>query len=223
MRLNIFCIPSDQLKGLRKQLAKKGLASTHELDQDGWTGDFLFSATPDPGPIPWVKTFSAYIGGDEFFNRSYFAVVLLEKGERCYAITFGKAHFFVRPYCDYDFGIELAKRVANQDDIVQTAERRYQGKQKKDIRTFVGNSRLSIPPGNSVDFLQGRVIGPKEKAFGKTGKFGTSCLLTPDLHQRRSDPSCLRLTGNSKAPLASSSLAHSCFPTRPRSLATTRN
>lgn len=181
MRLNIFRIPSDQVSGLRKQLAEKGLTSTQELDQDGWTGDFLFSASPAPGAIPWVKTFSKYIGGDQYFNRSYFAVILVENGEACYAIAFGKAHFFVRPHCDYDFGIELAKRIANEEDIAQTAARRYQGKQKKDIRSFAGQARLSVPPGNSVDFLQGKVIAGKTDTFGRSGKFGTSSLLTPDI------------------------------------------
>ena len=38
-----------------------------------------------------------------------------------------------------------------------------------------------MPPGNSVDFLQGKVIPGKVDPFGASGKFGTSCLLTPDI------------------------------------------
>lgn len=166
---------------LRKKLAESGLTSTQELNLNGWTGDFLFSAKPAPSAIPWVKVFSNYIGGDQYFNQSYFAVMLVSKEAACYAVTFGKAHFYVRPYCDYDFGIELAKRIANEDDIVQTAARRYQGKQKKDIRSFAGQARLNIPPGSSVDFLQGKVIASLTGTFGSSGKFGTSSLLTPDL------------------------------------------
>jgi hypothetical protein len=106
---------------------------------------------------------------------------VLTKNDSTYAIAFGKTHFFVRPHCDYDFGIELAKRIADEDDVVQTAARRYQGKQKKDIRSYGGHARLSVPPGNSVDFLQGKVIPGKVDPFGASGKFGTSCLLTPDI------------------------------------------
>jgi uncharacterized protein (TIGR04141 family) len=181
VRLNIFRIPPDQLGALRKKLAEKGLSSKRELDQDGWKGDFFFSETPAPGVIPWVKTFAEYLGSDKYYNRSYFATILLEKGDSSYAITFGRAHFYVRPYCDYDFGIELAKRIADEDDIVQTAARRYQGKQKKDIRSFVGRARLNVPPGSSLDFLQGKVIAGKVDPFGQSGKFGTSSLLTPDI------------------------------------------
>ena len=128
-----------------------------------------------------MKTFAEYLGSDEYYNRSYFATILLEKGGSSYAITFGRAHFYVRPHCDYDFGIELAKRIADEDDIVQTAARRYQGKYKKDIRSFVGRARLNVPPGNSLDFLQGKVIAGKVDPFGQSGKFGTSSLLAPDI------------------------------------------
>lgn len=181
MKLNIFKVPAKHAGSLRHALAEKGLTATAELDQDGWTGEFLFSADPDPSTIPWVKTFAHLIGSDDYHNLSYCAVILLEKGSSCYAIVFGKAHFYVRPYCDYDFGVELAKRLADEDDISETAARRYQGKQRKDIRSFSDHTRLTVPPGNSVDFLQGRILPTKTEDFGASGKFGTSCLLSPDI------------------------------------------
>ncbi|MEE8725617.1 MAG: DUF6119 family protein [Bifidobacterium crudilactis] len=181
MKLNIFRIPPGRMSDLRNHLQGKGLISTKNLDQDGWKGDFLFSTDPIPGAIQWVKTFSDYIGSGKFNNRSYFAVILLEKADSCFAIAFGKAHFFVRPFCDYNFGIEMAKRIADEKDIAQTASRRYQGRQRKDIRSFTNQTRLNIPPGSSVDFLQGRVIKSKQNVFGPDGKFGTSCLLYPSI------------------------------------------
>lgn len=179
--LNIFRIELNQAQALKAKLAEMKLQSTHALKQQGWSGDFLFCADPPPRPIPWVKTFADFLGGQTYYNRTYFAVILLEKGDSRYAITFGKAHFFVRPFCDYDFGIEVAKRIADEDDIVQTAARRYQGKQKKDIRSYTGQARLNIPPGDSVDYLQGKIIASKRASFGDSGKFGTSCLLAPDI------------------------------------------
>jgi uncharacterized protein (TIGR04141 family) len=181
MKLNIFRVPSALMGSLRTNLVKNGLSPKSELDLDGWTGEFLFSEDPNPGHIPWVRTFSEYIGGDQYFNRSYYAVMTLQKEESCYAIAFGKAHFYVRPYCDYDFGIEVAKRIADEDDVVQTAARRYQGKQTKDIRSFGRQARLNVPPGNSVDFIQGRIVADKVAMFGDSAKFGTSCLLAPDI------------------------------------------
>lgn len=181
MRLNIFRIPENQVASLKKRLAEKGLTSTCELDQDDWTGNFFFSSDPAPSAIPWVKTFAAFIGEDGFWNRTYCAAILLEKAEVCYAVTFGKSHFYVRPHCDYDFGVELAKRIADHGDISETSARRYQGKQRKDIRSFTDHTRLAVPPGSSVDFLQGRIVTTKTEIFGASGKFGTSCQLAPEI------------------------------------------
>ncbi|WP_206488392.1 DUF6119 family protein [Rhodococcus sp. KRD162] len=181
MKLNIFRVPSDQWGPLKKKLAEKQLVSTSELEQDGWSGDFLFCTHPPPGNIPWVQDFSSFIGASNYYNRSYFGAMLLEKEDSCYAITFGKSHFFVRPYCDYDFGIELGKRIADERDISQTAARRYQGKQRKDIRSFAEQTRLNVPPGNSVEFLQGKIIPEKSETFGPRAKFGTSALVESDI------------------------------------------
>ena len=181
MRLNIFKIPPDQVKPLRAKLTDKGMTSIKELDLDGWSGNFLFSESPLPGHIPWITTFAEYFGGRKFYNRSYFATMLLEKEASCYVLSFGKSHFYVRPHCDYDFGIELSKRIADEDDIAQTSARRFQGKQKKDIRSFGGRARLNIPPGESVDFLQAAIIPSKTKTYGTSGKFGASALVAPTI------------------------------------------
>jgi uncharacterized protein (TIGR04141 family) len=181
MRLNIFKIPDDQKALLVARLAEVGLTVTQQVDQAGWTGEFWFSEDPQPGAISWVSTFSDFLGGKKYYNRSYFAVFLLAKGGSCYAISFGKSHFYVRPYCDYDFGIELAKRIGDADEIAQTAAKRFQGKQRKSIRSFSGHARLNVPPGESVDFLQSAIVPTLAATYGKTGKFGTSALLSPDI------------------------------------------
>lgn len=179
MQLNVFRVPQDQTNLLRARLKEVGLSPIKTVEQDGWTGDFLFSDSPKSKPIPWIETFSDYFGDNKYYNRSYFAVFLFEKGPECFALSFGKSHFYVRPYCDYDFGIELAKRIADIADVSQTSAKRFQGKQRKDIRSFSSNARLSVPPGESVEFLQGTVISEKRDDFGGSGKFGASALLTP--------------------------------------------
>lgn len=181
MKLNIFRIPADQVAALKLKLGEKGLCSIKELDLEGWTGDFLFSESPNPSKVPWIATFAEYFEGQEFFNISYFAVILLQKSSSCYAICFGKSHFYVRPFSDFDFGIELSKRIADERDISQTAARRFQGKQRKDIKSFAANARLNIPPGESVDFLQAAIIPEKISEYGANGKFGVSAQVEPPI------------------------------------------
>lgn len=179
MRINAFRIPADQVHDMREKLLGSGLSSLKEVSQDGWAGEFLFSEDPHPGAVPWVEDFRAFFDEpDQIKNRTYFAAFIFRKADSCYVLSFGKSHFYLRPFCDYDFGIELGKRIADEDDITQTSARRYQGKQRKDIRSFSGRARLNIPAGESVDFLEARIIPEVIDRFGSIGKFGASAQFT---------------------------------------------
>ncbi|TCC32661.1 DUF6119 family protein [Kribbella speibonae] len=181
MKLNIFRIPPDQLAPLRKALGAAKLVQTNAVTLGKWAGEFYFSTEPKLSSVPWVKTFAEYIGDGIYSNRNYFGAMMLARGTSVYALSFGKAHFHIRPHCDYDFGVELAKRIADEDDITQTASRQYQGRRKRSIQSYIGPSKLTVAPGSSVDFLQGKIVAGKRAAFGSSGKFGTSCLLTPEI------------------------------------------
>jgi uncharacterized protein (TIGR04141 family) len=96
-------------------------------------------------------------------------------------LSYGKSHFYIRSHCDFDFGIELAKRIADEWEIKQTASRRFQGKKRKDIKSYASNTRLDVESGESVDYVQGAVVSAHRNVFGKAGKFGTSALLSVDI------------------------------------------
>lgn len=181
MRLNIFRIPESQVEDLEARLVEVGMTVIREVTQAGWGGSFYFSEEPKPSSIPWAKTFQSYFTGSLPLNRSHFAVFLFTKGDDCFALSFGRSHFYIRPYCDYDFGIDLAKRIANEDDIRQTAGKRFAGKRTKDIKSYSPDTPLLIESGESVDYLQASVIASQVSTYGKTGKFGTSAQLSPKI------------------------------------------
>lgn len=181
MKLNIFCIPPSDVDGVKAKLAASGMEIIKEVRQSGWTGRFFYSSNPAPGNIPWVETFKSYFEDRTVpNNRNYYAAFVFERGTKCYILSYGKTHFYIRSYCDFDFGIELAKRIADEDDIKQTSSKRFQGKKKKDIKSYTSNTRLDIESGESVDYLQSSVIESRKGVFGKSGKFGTSALLSLD-------------------------------------------
>ena len=91
------------------------------------------------------------------------------------------AHSYIGQYSDYDFGIELAKRMANEADMRQTASRRFQGRRKEDIRRYASNTALDVESSESVDYLQAGIIPDHRETFGKTGKLVTSALVLPDI------------------------------------------
>ncbi len=181
MRLNIFRINSYQVDELQRKLESVGMSILAKDKQYGWKSKFYFANEPNPSDIPWTHDYWKYfeeIGLPR--NINYFAVHLFTKGEDVFAISYGKSHFYLRQYCDFDFGIEIAKRIADKNDIKQTASKRFQGKKKKDIKSYAPNTPLIIESGESLDFLQGSILEEKRDHFGKSAKFGTSVQLNLD-------------------------------------------
>jgi uncharacterized protein (TIGR04141 family) len=182
MRLNIFAIPTNEVSRLKTKLRASRMEVIKQVTQSGWQGSFYYSLPPAPGEIDWAETYRDYFSEVGMpSNLNYYAVYLFEKDSVCYALSYGKSHFYLRSHCNYDFGVELAKRVANELDIKQTASKRFQGKKKKDIKSYASNTRLDVESGESIDYLQASIIEPKVEAFGKSGKFGTSALISPDI------------------------------------------
>lgn len=182
MKINVFLIPPGETAALKAKLSKTGMTVIKSVNQDDWHGEFYYSTNPDPIDVPWAEAFQDYFKDLGMpTNRGYFAAFLFTRADMCFALSYGKSHFYLRPYCDYDFGIELAKRIADELDIKQTASKRFQGKKKKHIRSYTSNTRLDVESGESVDYIQAAVIDTQQSTYGKAGKFGTSALLSPDI------------------------------------------
>jgi uncharacterized protein (TIGR04141 family) len=150
---------------------------------DGWSSSFYFSDAEEPKLIPWVQTFPEFFDDGTFNNLIYFGVYIFEKDDKCFALSFGKGHFYIRPFGEHDFGINLAKRIANESDIKQTSSKRFSEKMKKEIKSFTPNSKLDIESGESIDYIQASILTDKKDIFGRTGKFGASLLINPPIEK----------------------------------------
>lgn len=182
LKLNIFHIPFEYYDWLIGRLRRVGTEPIATVEQDGWVGTFYFPSTASGTDIAWLEPYEQFFEGRPLpQNINQYAAFVFVRGEKCYAVSHGKAHFYLRPFSDFDFGVELAKRIADEDEIRQTSSKRFAGRRKKDIRTFAPNTRLDVESGESVDFLQAICIPEARERFGKTGKFGTSALLSPDI------------------------------------------
>jgi uncharacterized protein (TIGR04141 family) len=177
MKLNVFSLPEGNVSALKAKFDQVGLKVIHTATDGAWETAFYFSAEQAPTEIPWVSTFAEFFGDSQPENLIYFAAYLFQQSSRCYVLTYGKAHFYVRPFCDHDFGIEVAKRIADEADIKQKASKRFAGRRKKEIGSYMRNTRLDIESGESVDYLQAGIIDSRRKDFGRVAKFGSSVLL----------------------------------------------
>lgn len=182
MKVNVFEVQPRGIAQLREKLEAVGMEVIRNVDQDGWQGDFYYSADANPREPAWVASFREYFDDRPIpESHSPFAVFLFVKGDRSYAVTYGKSHFFVRPFCNYDFGVELAKRIAQEEDTRLTASKRFSGRQRKAIRAYSKATSFNIESGESVDYVQAAVLDELVDDFGTIGKFGTSAQLSVDI------------------------------------------
>jgi uncharacterized protein (TIGR04141 family) len=177
MKLNIFSVPDGNVSALKVKFDQVRLKVIYATADGPWDTAFYFSDEQTPTEIPWVSTFAEFFGDSRPQNLMYFGAYLFEQPGRCYVLTYGKAHFYVRPFCDHDFGIEVVKRIADEGDIKQKASKRFAGKRKKEIGSYTSHTRLDIESGESVDYLQAGILDSLRKDFGRTAKFGSSVLL----------------------------------------------
>ena len=101
MKLNIFSVPEGHVAGLKGKFDQVGLKAIHTGTDGPWETAFYFSAEEEPSEIPWV-TFSDFFGDQQPQNLIYFGAYVFERPGHCYVLTYGKAHFYVRPFCDHE-------------------------------------------------------------------------------------------------------------------------
>lgn len=183
MKLNVFKIPKDRVNDLKDKFKspKLGLKIIKSERIGEYQTDFFFSKDIQNIPIPWVNTYSDFFEEPKPANTSYFACYLWESDKFCFALSYGKCHFYLRQFCNNEFGTFMAKRIANEKDIRQKSSKKFAGKKKKEIKSYTKNSQLDIESGESVDYLQSSIIKDQTINFGKTGKFGSSVLFSLDI------------------------------------------
>lgn len=185
MKLNVFKIPKNRVKDLKEKFKTPslGLKVVNSQTIGKYQTDFYFSKDVKSIPIPWVETYIEFFEHPKPANTVYFACYIWESDEFCFALSYGKCHFYLRQFCDNDFGTHIAKRIANEKDIRQKSSKKFAGKKKKEIKSYTKNSQLDIESGESVDYLQASITKDQVINFGKSGKFGSSVLLSLDIEK----------------------------------------
>lgn len=181
MKLNIFRIPVGAVQGLEAKLADVGMTIVHSAVVDEWNTKFYFSNEPEPVSIPWIAEFSEELAslGSTPTNSLHFGAFIWQSSDCCFILSFGKTHFYLREFCDGEFGLDMARRIGDRDDVRQKAARRYAGRRKKEIRSYQRETQLDVESGESIDYIQAATTD--DATWGQTAKFGASMLLSPPI------------------------------------------
>lgn len=95
-KYNIYKIKDGNREALQRKLSAVGLIAKNEKQIGDYVAEFYFSDKPDLVKIWWVDLYKDFLDVNEFpKNELYFGILLLVKKEICYAISFGKAHFYL--------------------------------------------------------------------------------------------------------------------------------
>ncbi|HCC84258.1 MAG TPA: hypothetical protein DEP87_01060 [Candidatus Pacebacteria bacterium] len=172
-KYNLYRIGKDNEGDLVAKLVSSGLTPQNTITANDWTLVFYLSESPSPVDIWWMDQYSDFINeSGRYKNTSYFGVLIISNQKLCYAVSLGKSHFYLKDFCDNDFGINLAERIADENNLKLKNSKLYGGQKNKTITSYQNNSDIEFDSGESIHYIKAKSI---EKAkWGETVSFGNS-------------------------------------------------
>ncbi len=172
-KYNLYRIPKAREESLIDKLRISGLEQISEQNLEGFHMKFFFSSQPDEIDIWWVETYKGFLGDLETpKNLMHFGVLLISGQETCYAVSLGKAHFYLSQFCDTEFGLNLAERIIDEKDLKIKNSKYYKSAKSKMITTYQQGSQMTIDSGESMHYIKAKTIN--KNIWGEMVSFGTS-------------------------------------------------
>lgn len=156
---NIYKIKHHKVKELKEKLKSVGLVEQKTLPISNYSKTFYFSENIKGNDVWWWETYREFFNDNvkEPKNTFNFGVLLcqsLKNEEQIYAVSLGKAHFYLSKFIYLDFGIDLAIRVADENSILLKKSRYFTGTKRQDVSSYQHFQKDSYEAGESVDHLK---------------------------------------------------------------------
>lgn len=131
-KFNIYKIPRANKNALVNKFNTVGLELINNTNISNFNIDFFLSSNPDSVEIWWTDYYRRFIT-DRLMpeNQIYYACLLIYNEEVCYAISLGKTHFYLKEFCDSEFGIMLAERIIDVNNLRLKNSKFYKSKKKQ--------------------------------------------------------------------------------------------
>lgn len=172
-KYNLYRILKDKEEDLLAKLMLSGLEQIGEKDLEDVHMRFFFSSQPDEIDIWWVETYKEFLGDLETpKNLMHFGVLLISGHDICYAVSLGKAHFYLGQFCDTEFGLNLAERIIDENDLKVKNSKYYKSARSKMITTYQQGSQITFDSGESMHYVKAKTI--EASIWGSMVHFGTS-------------------------------------------------
>lgn len=172
-KFNLYKINPAQKSDLVTKLESVGLTKTGSKTINSFTLDFYFSNNPDEVAIWWTDVYKDFLGNIEPpKNQIYFATLLIYDNSIVYAVSLGKSHFYLKNFCDLDFGLNLAERIIDESNLKIKNSKFYKSRKNKIITTYQEGSEIDFDSGESMHYIKAKTIA--EAVWGKSASFGHS-------------------------------------------------
>lgn len=180
-KLNIYKINIVNKTALINKLHSVNLEQTGNIEINNYQLEFYLSTNPDSVEIWWTEFYNRFIQNiPPPENLIYYGCLLIHNNEICYVISLGKTHFYLKDFCDSEFGINLAERIIDIDNLRLKNSKFYKSKKNKTITSFSNNTSLDYDSGESLHFLKSKTINPSQ--WGNIASFGHSVQLNLDIN-----------------------------------------
>lgn len=155
--INLYKI--NNLKGFEKKLKdkefkKKNKTKKVEIDENNIKETYLmtlyYHQAEEDKVLPW-KNFAMNFGftPPDMPSRPN-AIILIEKDETFYGISFGSAYHYINPYCDREWAFEFAKRM-DYSKVNLIATTIPQSKLNKQTSTYINYNSTQINTGEALN------------------------------------------------------------------------
>lgn len=156
---NIYKVKHSKLAQLKEKLNAVGLLEQKTLISNNYSMTFYFSDKVKGNDIWWWETYRDFFNDDVIkpINIFHFGMLLChhtDRPEQTYAVSLGKAHFYLSKLIHYDFGIDLAVRMADENTILLKKSRYFTGTKRQDVSSYQRFQPNGYEPGESVDHLK---------------------------------------------------------------------
>ena len=184
MTINLFKIQNDIVDSFTYDLEEHGYEPVTDVeDNDYYMTLYLYKkSSKNEG---WIDFYKSILSDEEYDNYSkdlgsetLAGVYLVEKGDCCYAVTHGYAHYIARKYCDKDFGLNLAERIIDPNGLKMKHSQTFTSNSKKDITSYNSKRKVgnSFDYGEAFSYLKCKTVN--KKMWGETADFGESVRFT---------------------------------------------
>jgi uncharacterized protein (TIGR04141 family) len=178
-KYNLYRMMPEKRFEVIEKLRKDGLEMAKKVEADGCVLEFLVSRDPDGSDIWWTKTYRDFLDGAELpKNIVYCAAFFIYNDDFCYAVALGKTYSRIKNYCDPDFGINMAQRIA-ADRVKIKNSKFYKSRRNRVASTYQSGNRIEFDSGESLDMIRASTVDPA--LWGGEANFGTAVQFSVDI------------------------------------------